>query len=40
MNYIPPFQFDAKLLLLASRMQLEMICVLIPFFDCLHQFDF
>ncbi len=39
MNYIFPFQFDAKLLLLASRMQLEVTHVLSSFLDCLHQFD-
>jgi hypothetical protein len=39
MNSILPFQFDAKLLLLASRMQLEVIRVLASFLDYLHQFD-
>jgi hypothetical protein len=39
MNSIPPSQFDAKLLLLTSRMQLEVTCVLVPFLDYLHQFD-
>jgi hypothetical protein len=39
MNSILPFQFDAKLLLLVSRMQLEVTSVLASFLDCLHQFD-
>jgi hypothetical protein len=39
MNSILPFQFDAKLLLLVSRMQLEIISVLASVLDCLHQFD-
>jgi len=39
MNFIPPFQFDAKFLFLISNMQLEVICVFAPFLDCLHQFD-
>jgi hypothetical protein len=39
MNFILQSQFDEKLLLLTSRMQLEMICVLGSFLDCLHQFD-
>jgi hypothetical protein len=37
MNFIPTSQFDAKLLLLASKMQLEVTCVLVSFLDCLHQ---
>ncbi len=39
MSFIPTFKFDAKLFILACRMQLEIICVLIPFFNYLHQFD-
>ncbi len=39
MNIILPFQFDAKLFLLASRMRLEVTHVLASFLDCLHQFD-
>ncbi len=39
MNSIFPFQFDAKLFLLASRMQLEVTHVLSSFLDCFHQFD-
>jgi hypothetical protein len=39
MSFIPTSQFDAKLFLLAHRMQLEVICVLAPFLDYLHQFD-
>ncbi len=39
MSFIPTSQFDAKLFLLAHRMQLEIICVLTPFLDYLHQFD-
>jgi hypothetical protein len=39
MNFILPFQFDAKLHLLVSRMQLEITSVLASFLDCLHQFD-
>jgi hypothetical protein len=39
MSFILAFQFDAKLFLLASRMQLEIIHVFAPFLDCLHQFD-
>ncbi len=32
-------QFDAKLLLLASRMQLKVNRMLVPFLDYLHEFD-
>jgi len=39
MNFIPAFQFDAKLFLLANRMRLEINHVLVPFLDCLHEFD-
>lgn len=39
MNFIPISQFDANLFLLAHMMQLEVICVLAPFLDYLHQFD-
>jgi hypothetical protein len=38
MNFIPPFQFDAELLLLTSKMQLEVTHVLVPFLNCLYQF--
>lgn len=39
MSFILASQYDAKLLLLASKMQLEVICVFVSFLDCLHQFD-
>jgi len=39
MSSILASQFDTKLLLLASKMQLEVTCVLVSFLDCLHQFD-
>jgi hypothetical protein len=39
MSFIPTSLFDAKLFLLAHMMQLEVICVLPPFLDYLHQFD-
>jgi hypothetical protein len=32
-------QKQAKLFLLASRMQLKVKHVLVPFLDCLHEFD-
>jgi hypothetical protein len=38
--FVPPSQFDAKLLLLANTMQLEVKCVLVPLLDYLHEFDF
>ncbi len=38
MNFIPAFQFDAELLLLTSKMQLEVTHVLVPFLNCLYQF--
>jgi hypothetical protein len=39
MNFIPPSQFDAKLFLLASKLELEVIHVVTLFLDCLHSFD-
>jgi hypothetical protein len=39
MSFIVPSKFDEKLLLVTNRMQLEIICVLASFLDCLHQFD-
>jgi hypothetical protein len=39
MSSIPSSQFDAKLFLLASRVQLEVKHVLVPFLDCLHEFN-
>jgi hypothetical protein len=39
MSFILASQFDAKLLLLTNRMQLEVNHVLAPFLDCLHEFD-
>jgi hypothetical protein len=39
MNFIPPSQFDAKLFLLASKMQFEITHVLTLFLDCLNPFD-
>jgi len=38
MNFIPPFQFDVELLLLTSKMQLEITDMLVPFLNCLYQF--
>jgi hypothetical protein len=38
MSFILPSQFDENLLLLTSRMQLEMICALASFLDYMHQF--
>jgi len=39
MSFILAFQFDTKLLLLASRIQLKVNHMLAPFLDCLHEFD-
>jgi len=38
MNFIPTSQFDANLLLLTSRIALEVTHVFAPFLDYLHQF--
>jgi hypothetical protein len=37
--FVPPSQFDAKLLLLSNTMQLEVNRVLVPLLDYLHEFD-
>jgi hypothetical protein len=39
MSFIPPSQFDAKLFLSMNKMQLEITHVLVPFLNCLHEFD-
>jgi hypothetical protein len=37
--FIPQTSFDAKLLMIARRMHLEVTCVLVSFFDCYHEWD-
>jgi hypothetical protein len=39
MSFILASQFDAKLLLLVNKMQLEINHMIAPFLDCLHEFD-
>jgi hypothetical protein len=37
--FIPQTSFDAKLLMIARKMHLEVTCVLVSFFDCYHECD-
>jgi hypothetical protein len=40
MSHIPPYEFNAKLFLLTSRVSSKVTHVLAPFFYCLDEFNF
>jgi len=39
MIVVPQIQIDAKLIMLASRMGMEVAQMLAPFLDCVHELD-